>query len=478
MKSEPELVDLAAGLERIFDRVPEEGSGPVAGIEGELPAWLRGTLYLTGPARFHRGETRYRHWLDGDGMVCALRFSEEAGTSSSTFASRFVRSHKWVAEEGAGRALFRTFGTRFPGDQLLRGVALASPVNVSVVPFAGKLLAFGEQGLPWELDLTTLETRGEHTFGGRLNPISPLSAHPKIDCTTHEMLNFGISYATAEPTLTLYRFAADGRLLYRRRHGLELPYSVHDFNLSQRYAVLHLGPYLMDVGRFMKEGATVMESLSWEPERGSRLAVFSRETGDLVCSVPVGSGYCLHHVNAFEDEDGRLVVDLLELEEPVYKDYEPLPQLFVDVRPAHPTRFVVDPVTGTLLETIRLPFTLAADFPVHDPALTCLPYRQFWMLGISTTGKPGRKFLDRLCRGDWETGEVETIYTPPAGSFLAGEPVFVAAPDGSEEEGVVLVPELNLETGTTRFLVVGKDVARIELGRAIHTCFHAGWSFG
>lgn len=470
--------DFAPGLERVLDLVPEEGSGPVASIEGELPAWLRGTLYLNGPARFHRGDLRYRHWLDGDGMVCALDFAE----GGAAFTSRFVRSHKWVAEEAAGRALYRTFGTRFDGDQLLRGVALASPVNVSIVPFAGALLAFGEQGLPWELDPRTLETRGEHTFDGRLTPISPLSAHPKIDYATHEMFNFGISYAAAEPTLTLYRFSPEGRLLYRKRHTLDLPVSVHDFNLSRRYTVLHLGPYLMDVGRFMKEGASVMESLSWRPELGSRLAIYSRETGDFVASVPAGAGYCLHHVNAFEDEAGRLIVDLLELEEPVYKDYEPLPQLFVDVRPAHPTRVVIDAERGQLLETLRLPFTLAADFPVHDPNLTCLPYRHFWMLGISPTGSKGRKFLDRLCRGDWETGTVEEVYAPPPGCHLAGEPAYVPGPGegGGQEEGVVIVPELDLSRGTTRFLVVGASgvVARVELGRAIHTCFHAGWWTG
>jgi len=38
---------------------------------------------------------------------------------------------------------------------------LEPPVNVSVYPFAGSLLAFGEQTLPYELDPVTLETRGD-----------------------------------------------------------------------------------------------------------------------------------------------------------------------------------------------------------------------------------------------------------------------------------------------------------------------------
>lgn len=466
------MPDFAPGLERIFEHIPAEGAGPVAAIEGEIPSWLRGTLYLNGPARFRRGEGRYRHWLDGDGMVVALTFAQ----GGVGFKNRFVRSHKLAAEEEAGRFLFRTFGTRFPGDQLLRGVALASPVNVSVFPFAGRLLAFGEQGLPWELDPETLETIGEFTFGGRLNAISPLSAHPKIDPATGEMFNFGISFAAAQPVLHLYRFAADGTLLYRRRHALDLAASVHDFGLSGNYLVLHLGPYVLDVQAFLKGGASVQEALSWQPELGSRLLLFERASGDFVASVPVGRGYCLHHINAFEEGD-RLAVDVVELEEPVYPDYQPLPDLFVEVKGAVPVRYLIDLHGRELCERTALPSTAAADFPVHAAALTGEPYRSFWMLGISATGEPGRKFLDRVVRGDWERGVVEEIYRPAAGSFLAGEPAFVPRP-GRAEEGVVLVPELDLERMETSYLILGETQARVRLGRAIHTCFHACWAPG
>jgi all-trans-8'-apo-beta-carotenal 15,15'-oxygenase len=115
------VIDHAPGLERAFARVPEEGSYTLSGIEGTIPSYVRGTYYLNGPARFSRGDLAYRHWLDGDGMVAALRFRD----GEVRFTNRFVRSAKWTGEEAAGRALFRAFGTAFPGDQLLRGIALA-----------------------------------------------------------------------------------------------------------------------------------------------------------------------------------------------------------------------------------------------------------------------------------------------------------------------------------------------------------------
>jgi carotenoid cleavage dioxygenase-like enzyme len=89
-------------------------------------------------------------------MVCSLRFEN----GRVRFTNRFVRSVKFSIEEEAGRPIFRTFGTSFENDRLKRGIALESPVNVSVYPYQDSVLVFGEQGLPWELDPVTLETRG------------------------------------------------------------------------------------------------------------------------------------------------------------------------------------------------------------------------------------------------------------------------------------------------------------------------------
>ncbi|HEY4587869.1 MAG TPA: carotenoid oxygenase family protein, partial [Thermoanaerobaculia bacterium] len=245
--------DHAPGLERAFVAPADQHCAPRA--EGEVPAFLRGTYYLNGPACFERGGQPYRHWLDGDGMVCALRF----GAEGPRLTARYVRGTRRTEEEAAGRPLYRSFGTAFPDDKLVRGVALESPLNVSIYPYGGRLLAFGEQGLPWELDAETLETRGPFAFGGALNPLSPFAAHPKVDPATGELFNFGVNFA-AEPVLNLYRFDAGGDLVYRRRLPLGIPASIHDFLLSERHAIFHVGPYLVDMSR-LAAGGTLMDAL-------------------------------------------------------------------------------------------------------------------------------------------------------------------------------------------------------------------------
>lgn len=470
------LTDHAPGLERAFETAPEEHAYEIVDVEGRVPELLRGTYYLNGPARFSRGALRYRHWLDGDGMVAALRF--EGGRVS--FAARYVRTAKWLAEQEAGQPLFRTFGTSFAGDRLVRGIALESPVNVSVCPWQGTLLALGEQGLPYELDPETLATRGLYTFGGSLNPVSPFAAHAKIDPASGELFNFGISFSATQPCLHLYRFGPEGNQLYRRRIPLDLPCSLHDFVLGARHAIFHLGPYVLDM-EALSGGRTLMESLRWQPERGSRLLVIDRETGAPVATVPVGERYMLHGINAFEDEKGRLAVDVVELDRPVYDQYQEVPDLFMDVAPGRPVRFLLDLEEGRVVEKREIDYDRAPDFPAIDPRLAGRPYDDFWMLGISATGQPGRKFFDQLAHLSWREGRPKGIYSSPPGVHLGGEPAF--APDPAREEGgFVFCQELDTrpaDTGTGAFLIFDAfdvargPIARLRLRAPIHLGFHA-----
>jgi all-trans-8'-apo-beta-carotenal 15,15'-oxygenase len=481
-------VDFAPGLERAFERVPEEGSHLLHASAGTLPAYLHGTWYCNGPARFHRGGMRYRHWLDGDGMVCALAFGDggaaAAGEPSARFTSRFVRSDKWRTEEEAGRFLYRAFGTAFAGDRLVRGIALESPVNVSVLPFAGTLLALGEQVMPWELDPATLATRGRFNFGGGLNPVSPFAAHAKIDPETGELFNFGLSYSAAHPRLQLYRFDAAGRAVYRRHFALPHACSLHDFCLTPRHAVFYVSPYLLDMAALARDGRTPMQALSWEPRRGSRLLVVERAGGELVATVPVGEGYVLHTINGWEEASGRLVLDVLELDRPVYDQYQEIPDLFTGVGPGRPVRLTVDLDRAELVARREIDYALAPDFPAIDPRLLGKPADDLWLLGISATGRPGRKFIDQLVHARWSRPSELDVWQAPRGHYLAAEPVFVpdpAAPAGGPggPAGTVICPRFDAERGESAFLLF--DAAEVAAGpRAVlplpspmHLAFHA-----
>jgi len=55
--------------------------------------------------------------------------------------------------------------------------------NTNVVYFDGKLLACMEDGLPYQMDLETLETVRQYDLDGKM-PSCTSTAHPKIDSDT------------------------------------------------------------------------------------------------------------------------------------------------------------------------------------------------------------------------------------------------------------------------------------------------------
>ncbi len=469
--------DLAPLLERCFLFDAVEDSYAISEVSGAVPRWLRGTYYINGPARFERGGLRYKHWLDGDGMVCAIRF----GSDSCHFTNRFVRTPKFCEEEAAGEPIYRTFGTSFPGDRLRRGLMLEPPVNVSAYPFSGTLLAFGEQSLPFELDPVTLETRGEYDFSGRLTNVSPFSAHPKFDPATGHMLNFGISFSATQPMLNFYEFDGEGRLIRRRRQALRFQHSNHDFAISPRYAVFYLSPLFMDFNRFWEQNASVMDSLSWEPEKGSRLLVLPRGSkSEAAFEIEAARRYCLHLINCFESEGDHLTVDVLELEAPAYPEYQPVPDLFPTVTSCRPTRYVIHIPSRNLVERIEMEYDRAPDFPTPDRRLVGRKYDDFWMLGISGAGLPGRKFFDQLAHGRWDKGTVADLYQTEPGQYLGGEPLHVSNPDDPDE--AVIVNELiDARRDRAEILlfeashVAKGPIARLGLRHKIHPGFHTSF---
>ncbi len=456
--------------------MPRELSYTLDDIEGKIPAFLQGTYYLNGPARFSCAGLQYRHWLDGDGMVCSLHFASDA----VRFTNRFVRSTKFVEENKAGHPLFRTFGTAFESDAMKRGIVLESPINVSVYPYNGTLLAFGEQGLPWELDPMTLDTRGPYTFGGRLNEVSPFSAHPKVDPITGEVMNFGVAFSATNPQLHIYCFAADGQLRYRKRHRLAYPCSIHDFSLSPHFGVWYLSPYLLDMGGIRDEGQTLMDALQWAPEHGSMLFLVARDSGDAVTSIPIDVGYSLHLINCFETS-AQLIIDVIEYDQPVYDQYQTLPEMFTDVREARPVRFVIDLATCALVEKRSLEPLLFPDFPTLDPRRVTQAYDDFWMLGMAVPHQPGRKFFNQLLHINWSEDHPH-VYQAPANCYLGGEPIYMGSPQESEG-GAVMCQLFDAERMRSAFAIfdahhIGSGpVALLSLREPIPLLFHASFKW-
>ena len=199
-ETRPDLADLHARASRAR---PDEVSTELVVREGRIPEDLRGVLFRNGPGKQEAFGVPYTHPFDGDGMI--FRFAFEGGRVH--YRNRFVRTSHFLAENRAGRMLYRGFGTNLPGGlaKNLFRTTFKNAANTSVVRHGGVLLALWEGGLPHAVAEDTLATIGPYDFEGKLaspfsrieraiSPHLPFSAHPRICPRTGELFGFGTSY--------------------------------------------------------------------------------------------------------------------------------------------------------------------------------------------------------------------------------------------------------------------------------------------
>ena len=118
---------------------------------------------------------------------------------------------------------------------------------------------------------------------------------------------FAIGYSpVAKPHLQYSLFAADGALVHTTAVELPIGVMVHDFALTERFAVLMNHPYTFDVRRWLR-GEPIAR---FEPERGSFIGLLPRRaSGSEVRWFPVAPCFVYHVVNAWDDGE-QVVLDV------------------------------------------------------------------------------------------------------------------------------------------------------------------------
>jgi all-trans-8'-apo-beta-carotenal 15,15'-oxygenase len=419
--------------------VEEELTRVALRVEGDIPEGLDGVLFRNGPGRFERGGVRYAHPFDGDGHIVRL----DIGPDGVCFSNRFVRTRELVAEEQAGRMLYRTFGTNLPGGlpaNLLR-LSIKSSANTNVVWQGGRLLALWEASPPYRLDPHSLATLGTETFDGRLRnrfpgPLGwlarrlsadlPFSAHPRSDAETGAMINFGLLFGRPN-RLLVYRVDRDGRMAEPEPHTLPRYSFVHDLAVTRRWLCYLLPQADFDVPSALLGLKTPVGSLRIATDRPLQALLIPRDGGAAQTLTLEGiGGFVFHIAQGFDGEDGTLVLDVARYRDyPVFDDFA---ALFREGRPGmvpHLERITLDPASGRCR---RDPWgERAFELPVTAPGPFGEPRRHVY--GIGAPPGRGTPYLTAIQRLDTATGEMRVR---DFGLDLAGEPILVPGPDGEE----------------------------------------------
>ncbi|CAN5432626.1 carotenoid oxygenase family protein [soil metagenome] len=443
-------------------------------ITGEVPRALNGTLYRNGPNPQFAPRGPY-HWFAGDGMLHAFQVQD----GRVSYRNRWVRTPKWELEHAEGEGLSGAFGNpRFSDPRI---VAMNSTVaNTNIVWHAGRLLALEEAHAPFEVDAETLAPKGYHHFGGKLQ--GPMTAHPKLDPVTGEMVFFG--YATRGrfgKEMAVHTADASGALV--KSETFEAPFSsmAHDFVVSRRWIVLPIFPLTGSMDRAMK-GAP---PYAWEPGKGTHIALIPRGGSVADARWFVGEPcYVFHPMNAFDTEDGKVVCDMMKY--PVAPLF-PLP----DGSPNSATspvaklvRWTFDPNGNTESFTEQPLDDHAAEFPRLDERRTGLPYRHGWFQAGTPTDASsavrGREARNGVAHIDLASGAV-SVWRPGVAD-QCGEPIFVPRRPGSEEgDGFVLSTifrgaenRSDLAVFEARSIADG-PIALVHLSHRVPAGFHGNW---
>lgn len=237
-------------------------------VEGEVPPALDGTWYRCGADFYFPPLHGDDVFVNGDGVVSAFEFSG----GHVDFRTRFVRTEKFLLERAARRALFGAYRNPFSDDPSVAGKNRGT-ANTNVVWHGGKLLALKESARPVQIDPITLDTIGEWDFGGRLTSVT-MTAHPKLDPITGEMLFYG-SAAKGEttPDIAFYVADRDGRIT--KEVWLDPPYAsmMHDFGVTRDHVVFLVMPTTSSLER-MRAGGPIYV---WDDELETHIGVMARD---------------------------------------------------------------------------------------------------------------------------------------------------------------------------------------------------------
>ena len=427
--------------------VTEETTAVDLEVSGTLPDALEGLLLRDGPNPYGPVDAASHHWFRGDGMVHGLRI---AGGRAAWYRNRWVRTPD-LAARGP-----------FPAPP-------PSPINatiggsgaVNVLPHAGRILACGEVGLPYELT-PELDTVGQCDFDGTIG--TNITAHPKVDPVTGELLAFGYDFGPVH--LRYHRIGADGRTVQTEVIDTPGPTMMHDFGVTATRVVFMDLPVVLDLTLLGKS-----MPFRWDPSYGARLGVMPRDGGNAdVRWIEIPPCYVFHPLNAHDDGD-RIVMDVVR-HETMFATSAIGPR---EATPPTLDRWVIDPVAGTVTET-RLD-DRPQEFPRIDERLTGRAHRYGYAVELA-----GGDAFDTagIVKQDVVSGtsQVHDVGT----GRLASEAVFVpASPDAAEDEGWLLAPVYDRATDRSDVVVVdaqdvtGPPVATVHLPVRIPFGFHGSW---
>jgi carotenoid cleavage dioxygenase-like enzyme len=425
-----------------YPPVAEEITATDLPVIGAIPPELNGLYVRNGPNE-HTGPSN--HFFGGDGMLHGVRLEQGRAL---WYRNRYVDTPVLREETGGFGAPKLTDTTS----------------AVSLIEHGGRLLSLGEFGYPYEIDPEDLSTRGVYTYDERLK--TNMTAHPKIDPVTGELLFFG--YNVTAPYLTYMRADASGKLVQTEDIVTRSPTMMHDFAVTENYVIFMEMPIV-----FSWWLAVTGDGLPfrWDDDAVCRFGVMPRTgTNADVQWFDVDPCFIFHTMNAYEDGD-TVVLDAARYDSLWVKDSHDFGH------PAYLTRFELDRNSGGVRQT-RLD-EQSMEFPQMHRGLWARPYRYGYALSSDhSLGEMSYDGATGFIKYDLQSGSSEKFMLDQA--YAPNEAFFVAA-GGNEDDGYLLsyIYDRNNHSSELWILdasrIQAPPLARIQLPARVPQGFHGLW---
>jgi carotenoid cleavage dioxygenase len=440
-------------------------------IEGRIPDDIDGVYLRNTENQLHQPLGRY-HPFDGDGMIHQIDFSG----GKASYRNRFVRTRCFQAEQDAGGSLWgglmdKAGVSKRPG--FGAHGSLKDSSSTDIIVHAGKAVStFYQCGEGYVLDPETLAQEGVASWV----PLDGISAHPKVDERTGELLFF--NYSKHAPFMHYGVVDRSGKLAHYVPIPLPGPRLPHDMMFTQNWSILCDFPLFWDE-ELLKRNIHVTrlhEGMS------SRFALIPRYgQPEDIRWFEADPTFVLHFINAYEDGD-EIILDGYFEEDPYPPPLENADgyghmMAYVDEHSFKPKlhRWRFNLADGTTREE-RLDDRIL-EFGMMNQRYLGHPYRYAY----STTSKPGWFLFNGFVKHDMVTGESWSIELPE-GRYGSEAPFAPRVGAVDEDDGYLVSFVTDENLGTSECILIDckrfaeGPVCRIALPHKISSGTHAHWA--
>ena len=437
---------------------------------GAIPTDLDGVYLRNTENQVHQPLGRF-HPFDGDGMIHQIEFKD----GKASYRNRFVRTRGFEAEQEARGSLWGGLAdpvqlAKRPGSGSHGSLKDAS--STDIVVHAGKALStFYQCGEGYRLDPLTLEQEGLASWV----PIDGISAHPKVDEATGELMFF--NYSKHAPYLHYGLVGADDKLKHYQSVPVPGPRLPHDMAFTENYVILNDLPTFWDAKLLERN----IHAVRFHEGLASRFAIVPRRGGEARW-FEAAPTYVLHWLNAYEDGD-EIVLD-------GYFQEDPTPKPHADALPGfeHMMAYLDEHSFKSKLHRWRFNLETGATKEMHlderimEFGMINAKYAgRKYRYGYSTVSKPGWFLFNGFVKSDLETGESSEFHLPE-GVYASEAPFAPRVGAVDEDDGYLVSFLIDENRGASECVLLdAKDIAkgpicRIALPHKLCSGTHAVWA--